>query len=350
VSPQILGGKESREGDNVGGDINTRVCGRERLKQKPRTRTLGATNLTAVEVEVFTEMHRVGILVQEPTVGGLEEVVKIVLRTAEGPAHASSVTDVHALLPAVVKAKGQEETTTVGRERIREVLGTGPDVVTDILAVSARGVTTLVVSQLHETLFASTTDGVRIAATFLESDRSQEDVRKSEFVTKLLEGPNEILAGSEGTAMRDGVIEVNGNELIDADEGRVPARALDTAVQPVNGSVGASGPSDMFGSTVGSAPVILDPNETARVWSGVVLGFVLLWFVLWFILLGFVLLGLIAGIIVVVRVGTIGRALPASTAIIGTARKAVVVGTMDVAVVQDSGFDEDGERGEENEG
>jgi len=40
----------------------------------------------------------------------------------------------------------------------------------DIQAVSARSSTALLAGQLHETLFASTTDGARIAATFLESD------------------------------------------------------------------------------------------------------------------------------------------------------------------------------------
>ena len=47
----------------------------------------------------------------------------------------------------------------------------------DIQAVSTRSGTTLLASQLHESLFASTADGARIAATFLESDRGQEDGR-----------------------------------------------------------------------------------------------------------------------------------------------------------------------------
>src|SRR6266478_1300555 len=112
-------------------------------------------------------MHRVGVLVQEPTVGGLEEavwaiirdlefiptiehlLVEVVLRTALGPAHASCVAlekvpstplktqpmtknthNVHALLPAVVCSKGQDKVAAVGSECIREVLGTGPDIVT----------------------------------------------------------------------------------------------------------------------------------------------------------------------------------------------------------------------------
>jgi len=183
-------------------------------------------------------MQRVGILIQEPTVGGLEEVIKVVLRTAQTPAHASSVGDVHALLPAVVSTKSQEEVPTVGSEPIRKVLGTSPDVVTDILAVPTRSITTLVLSQLHETLFASTTDGARLAATFLKRDRSQEDRRKSEFVSELLESPNVRLAGGKGAALGNGIVKVHGNEIGDSDEGRVPPSAINTTVQPINGSIG----------------------------------------------------------------------------------------------------------------
>ena len=106
--------------------------------------------------------------------------------------------DGQAVHPTVVFTKGLEEATAVGSELIREILGASHDVVSlgtiikvfnviattvrtndthDILAVPTRSVTTLVDSQLHETLFAITTDGGRIAATLLESDRSQKDGR-----------------------------------------------------------------------------------------------------------------------------------------------------------------------------
>jgi len=45
--------------------------------------SLGPTGLTDVEVEVLAEMHRVGILVQEPTVGCLEETVGTIVRDLE---------------------------------------------------------------------------------------------------------------------------------------------------------------------------------------------------------------------------------------------------------------------------
>ena len=132
------------------------------------------------------------------------------------------------------------------------------------------------------------------------------------FIAKLLKGPNVVLAGSERTALGDGVVEVHGNEISDADEGRSPSSTLDTTVQPIKGSVGTGGRSDLFcgvsrverklsgrrregltSSTVGSALVILNLDESARVGRCrialglVLLGLILLWLI---VFLGFVLL------------------------------------------------------------
>lgn len=156
----------------------------------------------------------------------------------------------------------------VGSELTGEILGTGHDVITDILAVSSRSIPTLVLGQLHETLFAIPTDGGRIAATLLESDRSQEDGRKSELVTILLEGPNVIAAASEGATLSDGVVEVLGDQITDLDEGRTPSSTIDTAVQPIKRSVGTGGLGDLLGSTVGSAVAVLNLDNTVCVWVG----------------------------------------------------------------------------------
>ena len=52
----------------------------------------------------------------------------------------------------------------------------------------------------------------------------------SEFTTILLECPQVRLAGSEGAALSDGVVEVHGDKIGDAEEGRLPASALNAAV------------------------------------------------------------------------------------------------------------------------
>jgi len=66
------------------------------------------------------------------------------------------------------------------------------------------------------------------------------------FVTKLLEQPNKFLAFSEGAALNDGIVEVHGDEISYVDKGRVPSIALETAVQPINGSIRTSGLGDLF--------------------------------------------------------------------------------------------------------
>ena len=52
----------------------------------------------------------------------------------------------------------------------------------------------------------------------------------SEFSTILLECPKVRLAGTEGTAVSDSVVEIHSNEIGDADVGRAPAGTLNTAV------------------------------------------------------------------------------------------------------------------------
>lgn len=68
----------------------------------------------------------------------------------------------------------------------------------------------------------------------------------SEFTAKLLKGPNVRLTSSEGAALSDSNVEVHSNEVRDADEGRVPARAINTTIQPVEGPVRTSGRGDLF--------------------------------------------------------------------------------------------------------
>jgi len=67
-----------------------------------------------------------------------------------------------------------------------------------------------------------------------------------EFVSKLLEGPKVWLAGGEGAALGDGIVEVHGNEIGDFDEGRVPPIAFNTTVQPIKGSIGTGSLGDLL--------------------------------------------------------------------------------------------------------
>lgn len=111
------------------------------------------------------------------------------------------------------------------------------------------------------------------------------------LVTKLLEQPNKLLAFSEGAALSDGIVEVHGDEISYVDIGRVPSVAFETAVQPINRSIRTSGLGDLFcerfrierkpcrgqsegltSGTVGSAPLILNFDDTVGVGGRVALG------------------------------------------------------------------------------
>lgn len=309
-------------------------------------------------------MQGISVLVLEPTVDGLVEVVEVILRTASSVTHARSVTDVHALLPTVVRTKSLEKVTTVGSESIGEVFSTSHDVVTNILAVTTRSIATLVVSQLHETLFSTATNGVGIAATLLEGDRSQEDGRKTVLLAKLLEGPNERAASSEWTALRNGSVEVHRDQIGDKDEGGIPPSAVDTTVHPIKSSVGTGGRSNLLSGTGGSAAIILNLNEAIRVgrsrtcvgsWArggartgsrGVVWRRIRV-----LVVVVVIVVAIRAVAVVVTRVILVarGRTLSASSVLITcTTEDTTVIGTLDVVVMKS--LSKDRESSENNEG
>ena len=70
------------------------------------------------------------------------------------------------------------------------------------------------------------------------------------LVAELLKGPNKRAAGSERTALADGIVELHGDQITDPEIGRGPPGTIDTTVHPVNGSVGTSGLSDVLCKTV----------------------------------------------------------------------------------------------------
>lgn len=111
----------------------------------------------------------------------------------------------------------------------------------------------------------------------------------SELPTVLFERPNIFLALLEGAALSDSVVEVHGDEISYVDKGRGPSAVIDTAVQPIKGSVGTGGRGDILcqrfrtgcksyaserltGSTVGSAFAILNLDDAASVGSRVAVG------------------------------------------------------------------------------
>lgn len=285
--------------------------------------------------------------------------------------HAGSVVDSHAILPTVVRTESLEKVATVGSELIGEVFSTSHDVVTDILTVATRSIPTLVPSQLHETLFAITTNGAGIAATLLEGDRSQEDGGKTILLAELLEGPNVCAASSEWTALRNRTVKVHRDQISDQDEGGFPPSAVDTTVHPIKSSVGTGGRSNLLSGTGGSAAIILNLNETigvgrgrSCVWSWARRGArtgnrgvvwrrirVLVGVVVTAVRAVTVAVAIRAVAVVVTRVILVARrrTLSASSVVvIYTTEHTTVVGTMDMVVMK--GLSKDRESSEKNEG
>lgn len=163
--------------------------------------------------------------------------------------------------PAIVLTKTDQEIAVVPVEGICEELGTSTDVEVltsmtkvrikcqcydrythDIPAVSAGCTTTLLFGDLHEALFTSTADGVRVARTLLHGKRSQHDGRNAELPSVLLKQVSELAAGMErAVAVAEGFPEGHHDNVFDADVGWPPTAIVDPAVQPVDATIGTGG-------------------------------------------------------------------------------------------------------------
>ena len=82
--------------------------------------------------------------------------------------------------------------------------------------------------------------------TYLHGERGEHDGRDAILVAVLLERPDEVLASLEGrVGLLDGFVEVDGDDVVDRDEGRVPATVVQTTVEPFDAAVRAGGGSDI---------------------------------------------------------------------------------------------------------
>ena len=82
--------------------------------------------------------------------------------------------------------------------------------------------------------------------TYLHGERGEHDGRDAILVAILLERPDEVLARLEGgVGLLNGFVEVDGDDVVDRDEGRVPATVVQTTVEPFDAAVRAGGCSDI---------------------------------------------------------------------------------------------------------
>jgi len=217
------------------------------------SRRYGILTAADVQVKVCSKAEFVSIPVLEPTVEELVKVVEIVLaKTAICPPSSGSIVIGHAFVPAVVSPDSQDQITTIFFQTVGEVSGTSLDVVGNVSAITAWGLGALIASQLHQTLFTSSTNGLRVAATLLHGKGCQHDGRDVVLVAILVESPNEVLAGLEGAfGILKGRRKLCGDNLIDGNVLRVPTTIVQITVQPTHRAVRAG----VLGDGLGSANV-----------------------------------------------------------------------------------------------
>lgn len=82
--------------------------------------------------------------------------------------------------------------------------------------------------------------------TYLHGERGEHDGRDAILVAVLLECPDEVLTSLEGgVGLLNGFVEVDGDDVVDRDEGRVPATVVQTAVEPFDTAIRAGGSTDI---------------------------------------------------------------------------------------------------------
>jgi len=115
------------------------------------------------------------------------QIVAVILASAAARLGGSSgLTISQAFPPAIVGTNAQEQIAAVVVQRLSKVLGTSADIEVGVTAISSRGATTLVFSDLHKTLFTGASYSVRVAGTLLHSERCEHDRRNAKLSTILL--------------------------------------------------------------------------------------------------------------------------------------------------------------------
>lgn len=168
------------------------------------------------------------------------KVVAVVLTSAAvGLGSGSGFAIGQALIPSVVLANADEQVSSVIVEGIRKELCTGADIEVRIAAVSSRCATALLLRDLHQALFTSTTNSVGIARALLHSKRSKHNGREAELCAILFKHVNELGAGLEwALAGSKSGGERYGDDISDPDEGGIPTTLGKSTVEPVDATVG----------------------------------------------------------------------------------------------------------------
>jgi len=190
------------------------------------------------KVEVDAEARRVDVLA--PAVEELVQVVEVVLASAAtGPSGSGGFTVGQTRMPAIVPADSEDDVSAAFVEGLPEVTSAGADIEVWVPAVAIWSTTAFFNGQLHESLFTASTYGVLSARTFLHGKRGEKNGGNAELIAIGLEQPDEGSTVTERTSwLGNGPTELDCVEVGDGKIGRVPSSAVDTTVQPADGTVG----------------------------------------------------------------------------------------------------------------
>ena len=164
-----------------------------------------------------------------------------------------------AFAPAIISAKRQKQVATIVLQRTCKEVGRSADVeilfknekeqaafeetkANGFLAVTTRCTSTLVPSDLHETLLASTSHFMLVACAFLHGYGGENNWRDTVLVSIFLKETKIFGAGMVGRFISvQGGGERHSNEVGYSNVGRIPAAVVYSTVEPIKTSVGTSG-------------------------------------------------------------------------------------------------------------
>jgi hypothetical protein len=228
-----------------------------------------------IEVEVLAEAEGVivGVLVLHPAIKELLKVVEVVL--GEAVALLSSTNSIgmsHALMPSVVATNAQENVTAIFLEVVCEISSTSSDVEVGVSAVTSGCALAFLLGDLHEALFTVSANSLWVARTLLHGESRKKDGGVAVLGGIFLKGPDEVLAGLEGTTrLLHGSAEVDRLQLLNSDVRWVPTTTLDATVEEFHVTVRTTGSSDLGSSTTGAARAAGDEEVTTTTGAPVIL-------------------------------------------------------------------------------
>jgi len=144
---------------------------------------------TAVEVEVFAKAQ-FGIVCVDVLAPSVEKLMKIISIVLAATARRGSSGERSGLgqpaPPAVVITNADENISAIVLNSLCKEAGGSTNVEVRVLAVSTGSTTAFIAGDLHQALFATTTDGVGVAAALLHGERREHDRSDTELVAVLL--------------------------------------------------------------------------------------------------------------------------------------------------------------------